>query len=370
MNCQLLVAVSPPQISGHRQFANDRTPNLRHRDLIANILKKTEDPTKKILLNLISKTPFNLRWLPCSCAQDRTMNHQRRYNVERSCLRCHEHKIKCDKGTPCSKCMRQKVACQYPGPSRVKRQPSKKSTTEVAARLEQLEQFIMTMVNEGPTSLNSQNQGSSTISPMQNGRSNYKPPSKHPATADRHAYLGFLDKDGRYINEPFLSRVLEKEQELKSAIGSPIDATSPRRPPTLRADGLFKNPLSAQLDPNELFPSRWEGVFLWQTFLSRVETFVKVIHVPTAQSHIFAAINRPESARADLRALVFAICFAATTALLSDDTHNEVLHANLRRYQQGMELSLYHSEFLEAPTLISLQAMVIYQVRECFVNCP
>ena len=138
----------------------------------------------------------------------------------------------------------------------------------------------------------------------------------------------------------------------------------------LRADGLFKNPLSAQFDVQELFPSRWEGVFLWQTFLSRVEPLVKVIHVPTAQSHIFAAINRPESVRADLRALVFAICFAATTTLLSDDTQNEVRHATLRRYQQGMELSLYQSEFLDAPTLISLQAMVIYQVRECFVNCP
>ncbi|CRL22875.1 Fungal transcriptional regulatory protein, N-terminal [Penicillium camemberti] len=296
------------------------------------------------------------------------MNNQRRYNVERSCLRCHEHKIKCDKGTPCSKCMRQKVVCQYPGPSRVKRQPPKKSTTDVAARVEQLEQLIMAMVDERPTSVNGQNQDPNTISPMPNGRSDYRPPSNHPATGDRHAYLGFLDKDGRYINEPFLSRVLEKEQELKSAIGSPIDAISSRRPPALRADGLFKNPLSAQIDTQELFPSRWEGVFLWQTFLSRVEPLVKVIHVPTAQSHIFAAINRPESVRADLRALVFAICFAATTTLLSDDTQNEVRHANLRRYQQGMELSLYQSEFLDAPTLISLQAMVIYQACFRFSN--
>lgn len=298
------------------------------------------------------------------------MNHQRRYNVERSCLRCHEHKIKCDKGTPCSKCVRQKVACQYPGTSRVKRQSPKKSTTDVAARLEQLEQFIATMVNERPTSLNGQNQGLNTISPMPNGRSDYRPPSNHLAAADRHTYLGFLDKDGRYINEPFLSRVLEKEQELKSAIGSPIDANSPRRSPALRADGLFKSPLSVQIDTQELFPSRWEGVFLWQTFLNRVEPLVKVIHVPTAQLHVFAAINRPESVCADLRALVFAICFAATTTLLADDTQNEIRHAHLRRYQQGMELSLYQSEFLDAPTLISLQAMVIYQVRECFVNCP
>ncbi|KGO77830.1 Transcription factor, fungi [Penicillium italicum] len=296
------------------------------------------------------------------------MNQPRRYNVERSCLRCHEHKIKCDKGSPCSKCIRQKATCQYPGPSRVKRQPPKKSTADIAERLEQLEQLIAAMAKERPTGSDSQNQAPNTSLLMSTGRSEYRPPSSHPAAADRPAHQGFLDKDGRYINEPLLSRVLEKEQEIKSGIGSPTGATSLRQPPVLRADGLFTNPLSAQTDPQELFPSRWEGVFLWQTFLRRVDPLVKVIHVPTTQPRIFAAISRPESVRADVRALLFAICFAGTTTLLSDDSQNEVRHANLRRYQQGMELSLYHSDFLDAPTLASLQAMVIYQACFRFSN--
>ncbi|KAJ5046036.1 hypothetical protein NUH16_002861 [Penicillium rubens] len=211
---------------------------------------------------------------------------QRRYNVERSCLRCHAHKIKCDKNSPCSKCMRLNITCQYPGPSRIKRQSPKKSTSDVAARLAHLEQLIAAMTKERSTG-NSQNQDPSTVLP---GRS---------AAPDRPTHQGFLDKDGRYINEPLLSRVLEKEQELKSAIGSPIGATSPRRPPALRADGLFTNPLSPQLDIQELYPSQWQAVLLWQAFLSSVEPLVKVIHVPTAQSRIFAAINRPESVRAD-----------------------------------------------------------------------
>ncbi|KAG0155028.1 hypothetical protein PDIDSM_601 [Penicillium digitatum] len=296
------------------------------------------------------------------------MNQPRRYNVERSCLRCHEHKIKCDKEKPCSKCMRQKVICQYPGPSRAKRQPPKKSTTDVALRLGQLEKLIAAMIEERSNSLDSQPQVQNSSFPIPNSLSVFRPPLSHPAVTDRPAHQEFLDKDGRYINEPLLSRVLEKEQELKSAIGSPIGATSSRRLPALRADGLFTNLLSARIDPHGLFPSRWEGVFLWQTFLSRVDPLVKVIHVPTAQSHIFAAISRPETVRADVHALLFAICFAATTALLSDDAQNEVRHANLRRYQWGMELSLYHSNFLDAPTLTSLQAMVIYQTCFRFSN--
>jgi hypothetical protein len=92
-----------------------------------------------------------------------------------------------------------------------------------------------------------------------------------------------------------------------------------------------------------------------------------VIHVPSTQSLIFAAINRPESVGADVRALLFAIYFAAATVLLSDDTQKEAVIADLQRFKQGMEISLYHAEFLEAPTITSLQAMVIYQVRDfCF----
>ncbi|KAJ5826916.1 Transcription factor [Penicillium robsamsonii] len=291
------------------------------------------------------------------------MNNQRRYNVERSCLRCHAHKIKCDKGSPCSKCMRKNTTCQYPGLSRIKRQPPKKNT-DLAVQLEKLEQSVAAMINERPTNLSGQSQGSSTVSLAPNDRSDYKTPSSNPAAAEQ----GFLGKDGRYINEPLLSRLLEKEQEIQSAIGSPISTNSPRRAPALKADGLFLNPLFGQIDPQELFPSRWQAVSLWETFISRVDPLVKVIHVPTAQSRIFAAINRPESVRADVRALLYAICFAATTTLLAEDSQNEVLSADLRRYHQGLELSLYHSEFLDAPTITSLQAMVIYQACFRFSN--
>jgi hypothetical protein len=305
------------------------------------------------------------------------MEHQRRYNVERSCLRCHERKIRCDKNLPCNRCVRQNVTCQYPGPSRVKRQPPKKSMNNVTARLEHLERSIAAMVRERPsnqaqdTSKHSANESGSSIVPgtsalALNDRLDSKLPSTHQTT-ERPSYQGFLGKDGRYINEPLLSRVLEKEKELQSAIGSPSDASSPRRPPMLRAEGLIANPLLMQLDHKELYPSRWQATLLWQTFLSRVDPLVKVIHVPSTQSLIFAAINRPESVGADVRALLFAIYFAAATVLLSDDTQKEAVIADLQRFKQGMEISLYHAEFLEAPTITSLQAMVIYQVRDfCF----
>jgi hypothetical protein len=239
--------------------------------------------------------------------------------------------------------------------------------TEVAARLEQLERSIAAMVNERPRGSTGGSLDVKSDSTAGKSASTSTLPfiGKSDAARSRPPDQGFLSKDGRYINEPLLSRVLDKEKELQSAIGSPSDYSSPHRPPVLRAEGLIANPLLAQVDLKELYPSRWQATLLWQAFLSRVDPQVKVLHIPSTQPRIFAAINRPESVRPDVRALLFAIYFAATTAFISDDTQNESLQFDLRKYQQGMEISLYQSEFLDAPTITSLQAMVIYQVSGC-----
>jgi hypothetical protein len=178
-----------------------------------------------------------------------------------------------------------------------------------------------------------------------------------------------LVRDGRYIDEHLLSGFLEKDKELQTAIGTPRSAgKSPGRQSLLRVEGLITNSLREHIDFQALQPSRWQAIQLWQTFLGRVDPVVKVLHIPSTQPRVFAAINQPGDASADTQALLFAICFAATTALHSDDPLREEIRSDIRRYQQGFELALYRSSFLDAPTLISLQAMAIYQV--CILQSP
>ncbi|KAE8404843.1 hypothetical protein BDV37DRAFT_271077 [Aspergillus pseudonomiae] len=45
----------------------------------------------------------------------------RRYNVSRSCIRCHQRKVRCDKSHPCTTCARSNVTCRYPGSEKTKR---------------------------------------------------------------------------------------------------------------------------------------------------------------------------------------------------------------------------------------------------------
>ncbi|KAF3398006.1 Bikaverin cluster transcription factor bik5 [Penicillium rolfsii] len=295
------------------------------------------------------------------------MEYVRRYNVERSCLRCHERKVRCDRGIPCNKCVRLNVPCQYPGPRRAKRRPPKTTVTDVVARLEQLERSITTLAGNrmagGSTEANQASVGTNAqaqVAPVSLPSDSEQSSSGRPAR-DEESHCGFLSRDGRYIDEPLLSRVLEKEKDLQSVMGSPDSMTpASRKPPPLKVDGILTNPHSLQADLKALYPTRWQATWLWQIFLSRVDPVLKVIHVPTTTPRIFMAINRPDAVRPDVQCLLFAIFFAATTALLSDDPTNEETRKDLCRYQQGLEIAMHHSSFLDSPTVTSLQAMAIY----------
>ncbi|PYH96096.1 C6 transcription factor [Aspergillus ellipticus CBS 707.79] len=291
------------------------------------------------------------------------MDCPRRYNVERSCLRCHHRKVRCDKASPCGLCVRANVPCQYPGPSRVKRQSAKVTTADVLDRLESLERSIAALSRDRSVPRDS-NVNETPPRAVDRSSGQMSPGTSTSTTVDQTQHEGLLAEDGRYINEQLLSRVLEKDKELQSPIGTPVsDGISFRRPAALKADGILVSRfLGDEADLRTMHPSQWHATQLWQIFLNRIDPLIKVIHVPSTQPRIFAAINRPQDAPADLHALLFSVYFAATTSLLSDEPHHEARRAEIHNYQQGLELALYHSSFLDAPTLTSLQAMSIYQM--------
>ncbi|KAJ5554068.1 hypothetical protein N7513_004027 [Penicillium frequentans] len=293
---------------------------------------------------------------------------ERRYNVKRSCIRCHERKVKCesDRGSesPCNKCRRLNVPCEYPGLRRVKRRAPKTTTsTELVARLEQLERSITSITGESTQSLppstsyaQSGRSANTSVGPQSSRESSAVVQSRQTTTQP-----GFLAKNGTYVDEPFLSRVLEKEHELQSAMGSPnINNNAVRRPPPMKVDGIITNPQLIPLDIKSLLPNRWQATLLWETFLSRVDPVVKVIHVPTTKPRIFAAINRPDSVSLDVHCLLFAIFFGAATAMASDSPDNDGIRSDMNRYRQGIEIAMYQSSFLDSPTVTSLQGLAIY----------
>jgi hypothetical protein len=142
----------------------------------------------------------------------------RRYNVERSCNRCHERKVRCDKVTPCMTCVRAKVPCQYPGPEKVKRRSHKtSSSTKALPHLELLDRTVAAIdanVSSVP--------GQAVVVHQTIGQSppvTIKPRHTRSAPSDSEHSGGFLLREGastRYINEFTFSRVLEKVCDLRA----------------------------------------------------------------------------------------------------------------------------------------------------------
>ena len=56
----------------------------------------------------------------------------------RSCTICYRRKVKCDRGDPCSNCVRWKLACHFPDPTRAIRRPRKPAARDAAELLKRL----------------------------------------------------------------------------------------------------------------------------------------------------------------------------------------------------------------------------------------
>lgn len=129
-----------------------------------------------------------------------------RHKIVRSCLLCHQRKIRCDKRSPCSNCVRADVMCCYPTSEPPGRRPPKSTIAEVAARVARLERTITAISNNA---FNVDSNATSTTA--------IKSPSSEADTS-KAQMVGdspdeLLVQDGystRYINEVLLSRVLDE----------------------------------------------------------------------------------------------------------------------------------------------------------------
>ncbi|KAH8690685.1 fungal-specific transcription factor domain-containing protein [Talaromyces proteolyticus] len=301
----------------------------------------------------------------------------RRYNVERSCLKCHERKIRCDKRTPCASCVRLGTLCRYPGPERAKRrQQQKVVVTDISTRLTQLERAVTALAEGQIPARNDANSPKKFRSinerpenPLhQSTLRDTLPPARRPSSGPTGVTSkGLLLPDRLYINDRLLSRVLEKEQELQSAIGGPkisnTDTNNDSKSSSINVDTILFGSGQCAIDIVTLHPSQREVSQLWQAYITNVNMHIKVLHIPTVQSMLFAAIKDLKNVPYDFNALMFAIYFCATSSL-DPVSVGRVLgqerHAALRRFQQGIEQCLSRASFLELPTVTSLQAFVMF----------
>ncbi|KAL3422001.1 fungal specific transcription factor [Phlyctema vagabunda] len=284
-----------------------------------------------------------------------------RKKVERSCIMCHQRKIRCNKSSPCSNCVRVDVLCCYPSvQERSERRHHKTTITEVAARLARLERTITALSKDAPAKESNGQPAESLLAGEVTGD------VQNQESSPKSEFLVQEGGTSRYFNEFLLSKILTEEDELRSVIGSPRadENTFQNDLPFDNGDILFGSYKVAS-DLQSLTPTRWQAAQLWQIFQNNVDPVVKILHIPTTQVDVFSAIADLETASGDMKALLFSIYFAATTTLSPTEVTNllnQSREAALHKFKGALQQALSMSQILDSPSMKSLQALAIYIV--------
>lgn len=134
--------------------------------------------------------------------------------VERSCLLCHQRKIRCDKRSPCSSCVRTGVLCCYPSAEQPARKPRKTTISDVAERLGRLERTLVAISSaESPLPQGtavSESARARSASPELDQAANIDESASEVASVSGELLLQNGDSNGYYINEVMFSRILEE----------------------------------------------------------------------------------------------------------------------------------------------------------------
>lgn len=145
----------------------------------------------------------------------------------RSCVTCRRRKVRCNKRSPCSNCVKGGVECVYPPPGRLRRKTKRPQDAELMTRLKRLEGVIENL--SGKNSETESSVASTVASPAprnNDAATNKQPPSNQDGPSPR---LENLDPNkelqggfGRLVIEEGRSRYVSNR--LWASLGDEVGA--------------------------------------------------------------------------------------------------------------------------------------------------
>ncbi|KAI1377469.1 fungal-specific transcription factor domain-containing protein [Hypoxylon crocopeplum] len=263
-----------------------------------------------------------------------------------ACVLCQNRKIKCDRKTPCSNCIKANVTCtpSTPAPARKRRRPNQ----DLQQRLARCEELLSEYATAKPAA------PSSTESPSQDDI--WKPLGKL-----------IIDDGGVKFIDSFLWANIHSElaamREILEDEETTEDPCTPAESQSSDLNGglILSDTSDANLE--ELHPQPAHVFRLWQIFLERVNPLTKVIHVPTVQPLLVEAATSREKIPKNVEALLFSIYLMATVALTEEecvDRFGYTKEEAYTRFSKGCRSALMRIGILKNYDLVVLQALVLF----------
>ncbi|RYP65547.1 hypothetical protein DL769_006293 [Monosporascus sp. CRB-8-3] len=263
-----------------------------------------------------------------------------------ACVLCQTRKVKCDRQSPCSNCVKAKVSCvpSTPAPARKRRRPHQDLQQRLARCEELLSEYATAKQPD-------------TVDASQSPGDAWKPQGK--LVADHGGGVKFMDSLlwSSIHDELHAMRQILDGDDKDDECSTPAESLSPGHDPGLLTPG------KPSLDLKELHPPPAHVFILWQKFLDRVNPLTKVIHVPTLQPMVAEAATNIDSVPKNVEALLFSIYTMATVSLSDEECMTFLGYPKkdaVERFSMGARVALTRIDILKHYDLVILQALVLY----------
>ncbi|KAL4946752.1 hypothetical protein BDV06DRAFT_76 [Aspergillus oleicola] len=274
--------------------------------------------------------------------------------VPRSCHRCSQRKIRCNKIQPCDHCGRSNSECTFPGPGRAPRRKKRPLKAELVARLKGLEQEIRDTTRE-------REGHASQYSP-------YELPTADQSqdVTNQHGKLFVRGTDSsQYITQEALVGLENQVGELKQFVETPETESDIFENHLNEAEGsqfLFGySSISTSLE--SFHPIRGHCRILWKAFEENVAPVVMTFHMPSLLNIICKAARDRRGLDRPTEAVIFAVYFASVTSMDSAQCEAELGQPQswlLHHYRFAAQQALARAGFLKCRNQMVLQAAVLF----------
>ncbi|KAJ4864013.1 fungal specific transcription factor domain-containing protein [Trichoderma breve] len=298
-----------------------------------------------------------------------------------ACVLCQHRKIKCDRNSPCSNCIKANVTCtpSTPAPARKRRRPNQDLQERLARCEELLKQYASGSVPiPGPAPAPSAPPAQRPLPPLPATPSNSNLPTSEavvatPASVDstqsRNPGSLMVKEDGnvRFMDSYIWASVYDELQKMRdivetddpeesSLLGSDELTPDNNADLVLSADVFNTNVEDLQPDPIHVFR-------LWQLYCDRVNPLFKILHIPSLQPLIIEAASNMAAVPLHNQALLFSVFAMATVSMSAAECIQTIGMSRdvaIQKFNTGTKASLIKYSFLKNYNMTTLQAVVLY----------
>lgn len=302
----------------------------------------------------------------------------------RSCQRCNQKKIHCDKAEPCEKCVKSNSECIFPGPGRAPRRKKRPLKAELVSRLRLLECEISGNSKEGGTSA-----PRAASSPATSHGFSGTGLTQDICTA--YSQLGQLMPKDNYVTHEALLGLENQVCSIAGCIlvilsndfvhgkigglndvagasqndfGDPDEYSVENEDNALNNDNQFIFGYSSMAQSlEELHPSVAHSQILWATFEKNVAPMVMIFHMPTLLKNIYKTATNRDHVDRPSEAIAFAVYFSAVNSMDSQTCEQELgqdYSSALQHYRFATQQALVRAGFFQLRDQTVLQAAVLF----------